>query len=71
MTINEIYAAIESGKRVFWENNDYEVLIENDTLNEYNKNSFRNNQVLVIRYIPNFFGGLIHETDLKDCFIKE
>lgn len=71
MTIQEIWQAIDEGKKVFWHHDGYQVLVEKATLNEFNKNSFRDGKVLCIRYLENWFGGIIHDSELKDCFIKE
>ena len=72
-TINEVWAAIDSGKSVFWEHTGYKVIVEHaDQTNEYQSNHFtnRDGKVLSIRCLENYFGGLMDEKELSALFVE-
>ncbi len=72
MTVTEIYDTILSGQKVFWGHEGYQVLITQAHKGcEYqaNHHSNVNGLLLEIRYLANWFGGLIDEEELSDVYV--
>ena len=57
MSYNEIILALENGLKVYWSNSAYKVFLENGKLYEIN--------------VYNESMCKLHESQYKDCFIKE
>lgn len=72
MTIQELWEKIERGETVFWANEGYKVYTE-EAFCEHQKQHFshKNGKVLSVRFIENYFGGLIHESELTELFTKD
>lgn len=70
MTIEQIWEALKQGKTVHWNNKAYKIYIE-DSSREYQDKHFtnRNGKVLAARCIENYFGSLLTEECLGNCFI--
>jgi hypothetical protein len=79
LTIDQIHEAIQNNKTVYWVNTSYklvqEVILTNSdgSLNEYQAKHFtrRGDKLLAVRCISNWFGGLLSETELVQCFIQD
>jgi hypothetical protein len=72
MTINEVWDAVNAGKIVNWINGLYVVhAVEYDLgNNEWSSLSLRGNKALRVTCEQNYFGSLITEQCLTQCFIK-
>lgn len=73
MTIEQVWKAVEEGKTVtFKDNSSYKVYVE-PAQREYHLNhfTFKNDKVLSIRCISNYFGSIMDEKELKDLKIEE
>lgn len=76
-TIEQVWQAIDKGLTVYWSNTAYKVYIEPNPksspyYNSINRQySTRNEQLLSIRCISNYFGSIIHESELSQLFTSE
>ncbi len=71
--ITEVWNALDNGITINWSNDGYKVYIENAIVdNEYQAKHFtnRNGKVLSIRFIENYFGSLIDESELNKLYVK-
>jgi len=78
MNIGQIWAALDKGLVVNYGNTSYKIYIEkvcttSGSTRDYQSVHFsvRNGELLSIRCISNYFGGLINESQLAECFIVE
>lgn len=77
LTVSDIWEAIEQGKTVCWINEGYQVMAEMisgdiDTRLYQSKHfTCRGNRVLTVRFVSNYFGGLMTEEDLKNVYVRE
>ena len=75
--IDEVWAAVESGTMVYASNKSYAVVVEQvigseRTVAYQSKHfSYRNGKVLCTRCIENWFGSLMHESELGSLFTTE
>jgi hypothetical protein len=70
-TISEVWAAIDSGKPVYWGNKGYRVLpVDHD-----NENSptftLKNGKLLRVTFTANWFGSLLQPSELGQLFTEE
>ena len=77
MTIEQVWKALDEGKTVYWKNEGYKVFIEDISRPGSDAGKFqiahfshRNGKMLAVRYISNYFGSIIHESDLSNLFVK-
>ena len=72
VTVREIWAAIDAGKKVYWSSELYEVLVVESDLNECSEFSFRNGKALRPTHMSNWFGSLLRgKRDLNKCYITD
>ena len=66
-TIKQVWNALDKGKEIFWIHDGYKVFIEpfHEGNYEYTK---RGNKVLAVRFIENYFGSLLEESELPKLF---
>jgi hypothetical protein len=71
MTKDEIWAAIDSGQEVNWENSLYYVHpVKAEPDNEYADVSRRGDEALRITCKQNYFGSLATERCFEKCYIN-
>lgn len=72
MTIVEVWDKLDKNIAVYRKNVGYKVIIE-EAKSDYHRRHFthRDGSVLAIRYVENWFGGLMYEEELDDLFTKE
>lgn len=71
MSIDQIHDALEKGHAVNWMSSLYELCyVECEKVNKYSKPSYKNGKAIRVSCITNYFGGLIHESEFKNCFLK-
>jgi hypothetical protein len=80
-TVKEAWAAIESGKTVYWNNEAYRLtLCEVEGAHGFNvetakyqktHHSYKNNYVLRVTCTSNWFGSLLNENEVSQLFINE
>lgn len=74
-TIQDVWTAIDQGRTVYWSNKSYKVFVETDNeperTQEYSPRLLveRNGQLLSVRCISNYFGSILHESDLGSLFV--
>jgi hypothetical protein len=77
-SVKEIHDELKKGNRVFWANENYEVkqtpirrsrYLDHD-LAHYSLDA-ETQTILDLRCISNYFGGLLHETEVCICFVLE
>lgn len=61
MDLRELTQALANGDDVRWINDGYRVQWEN----------LLNGPAITIRYTSNGFGGAMHGSEMKNCYIKE
>jgi len=78
MNVEDIHAALNAGKTVNWSSKLYEikqtsVRTNTTALQEHdiNHHTTRNGLMLDCRCVVNYFGCLLTESELVDCFISE
>lgn len=70
MTLLEVHNALRNGKKVYWNNKNYEVrLVENDDY--LVQTTLVDGFLLEIIYTPEYFGGLADLEELQECYIGE
>jgi hypothetical protein len=71
MSIDQIHDALEKGHAVNWFNPLYELqYVKCEESNKYGKASYKNGKAIRVSCVENYFGGLIHESEFKNCFLK-
>lgn len=74
MTVKEIHTALNNGKKVYWHSEGYQVfkipVREHYREHDTNHVTHLDGQILEIIYTSNWWGGLAHEKELKDCYVK-
>jgi hypothetical protein len=69
--IKDLWSDLKNGKRVYWHHDGYQVIIEDAIPNNKFQSehfTFNNGKVLSVRYLKNWFGGLMGEDEIKDCY---
>ena len=69
--ITEVWKDMDAGINIYWGNHGYKVMVsEMLDGNEYQASHFtrRGNQLLSIRCIENYFGGLMQENEISKLF---
>ena len=66
-TLKQIHDDLEKGIEIFWSNTRYKVHYVDfePNLNQY---SLKNNKVIRVSCIDNYFGSLISESEISACF---
>lgn len=73
-TVDEVHRALDEGKTVYAHNTAYKVYRNADILPERTKMSaprqysLRNNTILEVRCIENYFGSIMEPSDLHTLF---
>lgn len=74
--INQVWAAIEAGKEVFWVNHAYHLTVEPVNA-EWRKSqgfdipfSAKGDKCLRVTCISNYFGSLLEETEIHKLFTE-
>lgn len=78
LTVIQVWALMDKGIKVYCGSDAYQVVVETVHHNEqssagmYQRNHFthRNNQVLSVRCMSNWFGSIMHPTDLGNLYLK-
>jgi hypothetical protein len=68
--IHEVWTAIDQGETIFWSNESYKIFIE-DSRPENPEFSKRGPKLLSVRCIENYFGSVLHESEISQLFTKE
>lgn len=72
--VESLWNALDAGKTVHWGNDSYKIYIS-DAIpgNAFQESHFtyREGKVLSARCISNYFGSLLHESDVGSLYIKE
>ena len=71
MNIEQIHQALEEGKVVNWQNSLYELeYVPCESENPSGKLSFKGGKAIRVTCTQNYFGSLITESCLENCYIK-
>ena len=76
-TIQDVWAALDQNETIYWHNKSYKVFIEQDLSPDrtvsYKPRQLieRNGQLLTIRCIKNYFGSILHESELSSLFSEK
>lgn len=74
MKLSEIIEALNQGQTVNWSNTSYKVhFVEIDKDNEYQNSHFtrQGSQVLRVSHTTSYFGSLLSESELSNCFVQK
>lgn len=70
-TIAEVWSDLDKGITIHWSNNGYKLFVEpvipNNTFQAKHFTN-REGKVLAARFIENYFGSLLHESDLGSLY---
>lgn len=73
-TLDDIWAAIENGKTVYWQNRCYKLTVEDSQLQWRKENGMpipwtnKNGRCLRVTCTKNYFGSLLLESEVKNLF---
>ena len=69
-TVKAIWEKIGAGETVYWGSKAYKITVEPAT-GDYQASHHTNkdNQVLRVTCISNYFGSLLVEAEIEDCFV--
>lgn len=67
--IDEIWKDIDRGHKVYWKQENYQVMVTDPTGdNKYSNFSLHNGKCLRLECTYNGFGGLIDPREVEDCY---
>lgn len=68
-TLSDIHKALDSNKEVFWGHSGYKVhyIPNRPELLQYSEHD---GKLIRISYVETYFGSLIQESEVTNCFIK-
>jgi len=67
-TIEQVWQAIDEGKKVYWHHEGYQVLVDNDSCPEKKLSSNRGEKCLRVTCLRNWFGSRLDERELGQLF---
>lgn len=68
-TFADVWQAIDEGKKVYWKNKGYQVIVET-VLPCHKPENVSMGQALSIRYTQNWFGGFMVSSEIPDLFTE-
>lgn len=69
-TLDDIRAALDAGKTVYWSNKAYTAHYVDASAN-HNPYSVKDGKAIRVSCTSNYFGSLISESDIYNCFVVE
>lgn len=76
-TISQVWEIIDQGKTIYWSGDAYEVVVQPDHQPERTQSHEprrlieRNGELLEVRCMSNWFGSILHESELGSLYTKD
>jgi hypothetical protein len=74
--VDQVWEAINQGETVYWKNKAYKIYVEENSKNgffyssEARQFSTRNEQMLSVRCIENYFGSVLSPNEISELFVE-
>lgn len=69
-TLQDLWNDIEAGVKVYWSNESYQVLVQNDPVSCKDMFSHKDGKMLRVTCMSNWFGSRLDKNEITSCYRK-